>query len=57
MMILEIFFLTTLVYGQCFTGYQIESSSLYPVITSLQNGVLVPVTDDNGQTRERYVFI
>ena len=57
MMILEIFVLATLVYGQCFTGYQIESSSLYPDVSSVQNGVLVPVTDDNGQTRERYVFI
>ena len=53
MIILEIFVLVSLVYGQCFTGYQIESSSLYPVITSVQNGVLVPVTGDNGTTTVR----
>ena len=53
MMILEIFFLSTLVYGQCFTGYQIESSSLYPDVSSVQNGVLVPITNDFGTTNVR----
>ena len=52
MMILESVFLVQLVTGACYTGYGIESISLYPTRSTLQNDVLVPLTNNP----DRFLF-
>ena len=52
-MILEsLFFLAQLVTGACYTGYGIDSISLYPTRSTLQNDVLVPLANNP----DRFLF-